>query len=89
MYTYLVADESGSVEAVVFDQTHVEPADILLIENAYTQMFRGHLTLYLGKLSSYALLGTFELAYADQPNMSHVSWAVDERNPRRLRARIT
>lgn len=71
--TWLVADETGSVEMALYDQ-HVAAfagGNILRLLNGYSSLHRGQLRLYVGAAGQLRRVGDFTMRYSEQPNMSN------------------
>ena len=48
----------------------IEPADIFVLYDGYSSLFRDQLTLYMSKRGRIERTGRFTMVYAEQPNMS-------------------
>ncbi|XP_065834801.1 SOSS complex subunit B1-like [Oscarella lobularis] len=70
--TCLVADRTASVNLSVWDEwgEAIRPGHILKLTNGYASMWKGGLTLYIGRMGRLERIGEFTLLFAETPNMS-------------------
>lgn len=76
IYSYLIADDTGSVEYSIFDH-ELCIGDILSINHAYSTVFKGKLKVYNSELSNVRRIGEFCLNFKTTPNMSEIA----DKNP--------
>ena len=70
--TCKVADKTGSINLSVWDEpgTHLQPGDICRLTKSYSSLWKGSLTLYVGKTGEITKVGEFCMIFAEQPNLS-------------------
>ncbi len=73
--TVKVADKTGSINLSLWDEPGklVQSGDIVRMTRAYLNVWKGCLTLYLGKGGELARVGDFCLVFAEQPFLSEYS----------------
>jgi hypothetical protein len=81
----LVADQSGSIYLSLFDDmgSLVKPGDILSLDG-YTSLYRGSLSLYVGRNGLLKKMGEITMIFSEEPNMSTCKWLPDPKNPKML-----
>jgi ssDNA-binding replication factor A large subunit len=67
--TYLVADESGSIEYSIWNE-ELNPGDIIRITNGYTTLFKNKNRLYNSKSTTVSRVSHFRKAFSLIPFMS-------------------
>jgi hypothetical protein len=81
----LVADQSGSIYLSLFDEVGeaIKPGDILSLDG-YTSLYRGSLSLYVGRGGRIRRTGEIIMLFSEEPNMSTCKWIPDKNNPKML-----
>ncbi|KAF7684630.1 SOSS complex subunit B1 [Astathelohania contejeani] len=67
--TYLVADETGSIEFSLWNDT-LEPGDIMYLSEGFTATFRGKVRLFLSPVSQLTRVCTFRKSFNLEPCVS-------------------
>lgn len=67
--TYLISDESGSIEYSVFDQ-ELRIGDIIVADHAYVTFFKGKLRLFNSEITEIRRIGEFTMDFCIAPNLS-------------------
>ena len=70
--TVRVADKSGSINMSVWNEygTQMLPGDIIRFFRGYAQVWKNHLTLYIGRVGGMEKIGEFCMLFCETPNMS-------------------
>ncbi|EPR78942.1 hypothetical protein SLOPH_1672 [Spraguea lophii 42_110] len=71
IYTYLVADETGSIEFGIWG-TYLKVGDIINITMAYTTPYKGRVRLFSSYSSEVKRIGFFTKSFKPEPNMSDI-----------------
>ena len=81
----LVADQSGSIYLSLFNEVGeaVKPGDILSLDG-YASLYRGSLSLYVGRGGRVRRSGEITMMFSEEPNMSTCKWIPDKNNPKML-----
>lgn len=69
VYSYLVADDTGSVEYSIFNQS-LHLGDIIMVNYAYATFFKGRLRVYNSELTVARRIGEFCFSFRTSPNIS-------------------
>ena len=70
VHTWLVADETGSVELALYDQ-HFSAGNIIRLLGGYASLYRSALRLYVGTTGgTIQRIGDVTMRYAEHPNLS-------------------
>ncbi|KAF5903296.1 SOSS complex subunit B2 [Clarias magur] len=67
-----VADKSGSIAISVWDElgSLIQPGDIIRLTRGYASIWKGCLTLYMGRGGDLQKIGEFCMVYSEVPNFS-------------------
>ncbi|XP_076871410.1 nucleic acid binding protein 1b isoform X3 [Brachyhypopomus gauderio] len=68
----MVADKSGSITLCVWDEVGalLQPGDIIRLTHGYASLFKGCLTLYIGRTGDLQKIGEFCMVFSEVPNFS-------------------
>jgi hypothetical protein len=82
VHEFLVADASGAATFILWNEQGeaVDEADVLLLTQGYTTMYRGSLRL-AHRIGHIRRVGRFAMLFRETPNVSRKTWVVDPRNP--------
>ncbi|ELQ73978.1 putative nucleic acid binding protein [Trachipleistophora hominis] len=69
VYSYLVADDTGSIEYSIFNQS-LDLGDIIAINYAYATFFKTRLRVYNSELTVVRRVGEFNFEFKMSPNIS-------------------
>lgn len=85
VYTFRVADDSGSAILSLFDDAgkSVENGDILLIVGGFVTVFQNEIRLSC-KLGTVLRQGRFTMTFSDQPDHSSFCWMPSPDDPTKL-----
>jgi hypothetical protein len=59
----------------------MSPGDILYINGAYTNLFKGQLILYEGKGGVVFKIGEYFFNFTEEPNISLLDWSEYNKHP--------
>ncbi|XP_051563021.1 nucleic acid binding protein 1b [Myxocyprinus asiaticus] len=67
-----VADRTGSITISVWDEVGslIQPGDIIRLNRGYASLFKGCLTLYIGRTGDLQKIGEFCMVFSEVPNFS-------------------
>ncbi|XP_051985693.1 nucleic acid binding protein 1b [Xyrauchen texanus] len=67
-----VADRTGSITISVWDEVGslIQPGDIIRLSRGYASLFKGCLTLYIGRTGDLQKIGEFCMVFSEVPNFS-------------------
>ncbi|XP_065150067.1 nucleic acid binding protein 1b isoform X1 [Paramisgurnus dabryanus] len=70
--SFKVADLTGSITFSVWDQVGglIQTGDIIRLNRGYTTLFKGCLTLYIGRTGDIQKIGEFCMIFSEVPNFS-------------------
>ncbi|XP_065324291.1 SOSS complex subunit B2-like isoform X2 [Gordionus sp. m RMFG-2023] len=70
--TFKIADKTGSINISVWDEPGelLQGGDIVKLHKGYTSIWKGCLTLYVGKGGEILKIGEFCMIFSELPNMS-------------------
>ncbi|XP_026862583.1 nucleic acid binding protein 1b [Electrophorus electricus] len=68
----MVADRTGSITLCVWDEVGglLQPGDIIRLSRGYASLFKGCLTLYIGRTGELHKVGEFCMVFSEVPNFS-------------------
>jgi len=73
--TCKIADQTGSVNLSVWGEncSVIQPGDILQLTRCYASLFKGCLTVYVGKFGAIRKINEFCMLFSETPDMSEVN----------------
>ncbi|KAJ1671634.1 hypothetical protein GGF44_000775 [Coemansia sp. RSA 1694] len=79
IYTFLVADRSGSIIMNIWgdDGKYIRNGDIIRIEGAEAKLFKGFLQLTTAKFGKFKRVGEDTMLFKEQPNFSDLMWVTE------------